>query len=266
MALVFSLMLVAATGCSLFGAAPAASPPRAPTTTPTLEPLGVAAITPLASPTPLPTATAAATSTVAPSRTATPTPSSNGGNVGLDATGPPVSAPPQKAPPAPSPSSGLIFSPQSTSYRLSIPQINVDASVLGVGLMADGTMADPPGPDDIAWFSPGTKPGDRGNALFNGHLDWRDRVTGIARTAIFWRLKELDAGSQIILYDGQKRYTYVVTKSLKFRYDDPQALSVMLPSEEAIITLITCEGPGFDPVARNYTYRRVVIARLASTS
>src|SRR6185295_11855712 len=43
--------------------------------------------------------------------------------------------------------------------RLKIPSIKVDAAIEYVGIASDGNMDAPKGPDNVAWFEPGTRPG-----------------------------------------------------------------------------------------------------------
>ena len=53
--------------------------------------------------------------------------------------------------------------------RLKIPSIKVDAAIEYVGIAPDGNMDVPKGPDNVAWFEPGTRPGDVGSAVLAGH-------------------------------------------------------------------------------------------------
>ncbi|MCX6024172.1 MAG: class F sortase [Chloroflexi bacterium] len=154
--------------------------------------------------------------------------------------------------------------PPPSGFRIRIPAVGVDAPIVSVGLEPDGSMAAPNGPDMVGWYSPGARPGGPGNALLDGHVDWADRQTGVARTAVFYPLKDVRAGQDIIVDVDGRRHTYKVRDALVFAWDDPSALKVLQPSNEALITLITCEGT-FDRGQHNYSHRRVLIAALASS-
>src|SRR6266404_5380421 len=102
----------------------------------------------------------------------------------------------QEALPAPSVAPGAPLS-------IVIPKINVHAPVESVGMDNQGRMDVPKNAIDTAWYSPGYKPGMKGNAVIDGHLD---RVTGAP--AVFWNLKELTLGDSIIVTENNgKSYT-----------------------------------------------------------
>lgn len=147
-------------------------------------------------------------------------------------------------------------------YRIRIPRIGLEAAIVPVGLERDGSLAAPPGPDLMGIYNVGPAPGEKGNVLLTAHLDWLDRQTGVARTALCWECKNIEIGSPIVIQDGEQGYTYKVTTSVKLRYDDPEAIKMMYGYDEAILTLITCEGPEFDQKARNYLWRRIIVAAL----
>ena len=144
---------------------------------------------------------------------------------------------------------------------MKIPAIGVDAGIVEVGLEPDGAMGSPPNGDLVGIYSGGPGPGMRGNVLLDGHYDYMNPRTGVAQLGVFYRLKDLKPGAQVIIATQDNTYTYVVTKSLLYRYDDPAALEVLMPGDEPIITMITCEG-AFDQATRLYSHRRVVVARL----
>lgn len=298
-ALAISLALALLTGCTSnadprnppAAAAPAASTPNAPTGTgsapsfvlpppaaPSAAPGGATASpaaaaqpqavsTPsapaaVASPTPAPST---ATPTITPSATATgaasPTPAASPAPAASPS--PAASASPV-ATPTPAEAQVTVLPPVSQGFRIRIPAVGIDAPIVNVGLEPDGSMAAPDGPDIVGWYSPGTRPGQRGNALLDGHVDWTDRVTGVARTAVFYPLKDLQVGQDIVIDADGRRHSYRVRESLVFAWDDPSALRVLQPTSEAIVTLITCEG-AFDRGARNYSHRRVIIAALTGS-
>ncbi|MSQ28413.1 MAG: class F sortase [Dehalococcoidia bacterium] len=161
----------------------------------------------------------------------------------------------------PAPASNLAVVPLPEDWRLIIPDIGVDAPMVSVGFDKDGAMGAPEGPVEVGWFRYGVAPGQRGNALLDGHVDWSDRQTGVPRTGVFWRLARLSVGNPVIVRSGGQEFTYVVTEKRRYRWDDPEGVSVLQPTSDSRITLITC-GDVFDRSTRNYLMRDVVIAQL----
>src|SRR5437868_6418329 len=78
-----------------------------------------------------------------------------------------------------------------TPKRLIITKIGVNAPVELVGLDKQGRMDVPKDANDAGWYDLGVKPGQKGNAVMDGHLD---KVNGAP--AIFWNLKKLAPGDQ----------------------------------------------------------------------
>jgi len=90
----------------------------------------------------------------------------------------------------PTPTAPAPTAPASTALpaRLVIPRIGVDAPVTVKGLDPNGVMQNPNGPEDVAWYDFTSRPGQGGNAVFSGHLDYQD-----CGPAIFARLREMKA-------------------------------------------------------------------------
>ncbi len=95
--------------------------------------------------------------------------------------------------------------------RLEIPEIHVDAFVEYLALTPTGAMDVPKGPDDVAWFDLGPRPGSTGSAVIAGHEGWKDNVP-----AVFDDLYKLKVGDQIYVEDGVGSTTIFVVKN--FRY------------------------------------------------
>src|SRR5437879_6754319 len=70
--------------------------------------------------------------------------------------------------------------------KLVIPKIGLDAAVEQVGVDKNHNMDVPKLPQDTGWYEPGPAPGQAGDAVIDGHLDWTnvpragfvDRATG----------------------------------------------------------------------------------------
>jgi LPXTG-site transpeptidase (sortase) family protein len=122
--------------------------------------------------------------------------------------------------------------------RIYIPVINVDATVIDLGLNADGTLQVPQDFSETGWWTGGARPGDRGAAVIVGHFD---SYTG---PAIFYRLRELKPGDEVQVLDaaGQTvkfkvEHTRQVDKTA-FPRDDVYGMT-----EKPTLRLITCAGP-----------------------
>lgn len=158
-------------------------------------------------------------------------------------------------------SSGAPVVPiQSTSSvtpsRLKIPAIEVDASVDGYGLDAEGKMEVPDEGESIAWFERGAKPGSQGNAVLAGHVDDR------SGPAVFYDLKNLEQGDEIIVSDDKgDSLTFVVTHKEAYPYNDAPIDLVFGASSSRNLNLITCTGE-FDSSAGTHRERLVVFTKL----
>ena len=140
--------------------------------------------------------------------------------------------------------------------RLTIPSIGVDAGFEYVGLTADGAMGVPKDPSKAAWYSLGPRPGEPGNAVVAGHVDWG------GKTVVFWRLRDLRAGDEVSVtaVDG-KKYSFVVTSHRWYDAAAPAVDEVFGQTTDPELTLITCVGD-FDRKTRQYLSRLVVRAVL----
>lgn len=151
--------------------------------------------------------------------------------------------------------------PVIPDWAIAIPSLNIRSEVVAVGLEDDGAMQAPSGPDEVGWYQFGPTPGQQGNVLLAGHVDWTDRQTGRARGAVFWSLSRAPVGSEVVVSDGASDYMYYVAEKYRFAWDDPAGVSVLQPTEDYRLTLITCGG-NFDRSTRSYNMRDVVIAYL----
>jgi len=143
-----------------------------------------------------------------------------------------------------------------TPVRLVISAINVDARIEARGLDANRSLATPTDFHDVAWYKLGPKPGDPGNAVMNGHVNW---WTG---DAVFTHLSRLRAGDEIriVRADGG---VVVFTVTGKRTVDaNARVASLFAPSKQATLTLITCTGI-WNPLTQSDTQRLLVSAALA---
>jgi sortase (surface protein transpeptidase) len=165
------------------------------------------------------------------------------------ATSTPTSVPTEAAP------TSNVDAPQ----RLIIPSIGVDALVEQVQVTEAHDLQVPQAQpfDDVGWYARGPKPGERGNATIDGHLDRSD-----GSPAVFWNLKKLQPGAQILVEDAAgHRYSFHVERVGRFSpYDAPPA-DIFGPSLSADLNLITCAGTWI-PAQHQTNMRLVVYATL----
>lgn len=152
-----------------------------------------------------------------------------------------------------------IVAPAAQPTRLAVPAIGVDAPVESVGLDAQGRMATPSRAENVAWFKPGATPGDAGNAVIAGHLDWT------SGPAVFYRLSRLKKGDELsVLREDGTRARFLVESSAMLPYDAATD-GLFTKTGPPTLTLITCAG-AWDRARATYLQRLVVRASLAPTA
>jgi len=211
------------------------------------------------SPTPVPaTATALPSPTlVAPTATAASQPTSEFSLPTLVPLPTPTPQPTVTPQPTPTP---LLPLPGIVPSRIRIPAIGIDTGVQQVGLDAKERLGVPTNYTEVAWFKGGYKPGERGNAVIDGHVDspWA--------AAIFYNLKKLQLGDRIYLRDshGQEKIFEVYATAI-YPYNKAPLDYILGPSDQAQLNLITCTGI-YDKATDNYDRRFVVYTRLVTGS
>jgi len=160
----------------------------------------------------------------------------------------------------------------SPPVAMKIPAIGVDAPVITLGIDPNSDPPAPEVPDDIyakntenavgviAWYNFSSPPGSGSNAVFAAHVTWN------RQPAVFWGLKDLQEGDTIVIISSEgKELVYQVFANFLVDPDDPDALKVMWPTEEDLITLITCGGQWLpnpsEPFGGDYSNRVIVQAR-----
>jgi sortase (surface protein transpeptidase) len=139
-----------------------------------------------------------------------------------------------------------------------IPKIGVDAPVEQVGVDRDGNMGTPTDPWNTAWYAPGVRPGQPGNAAIDGHVDYHN-----IGPVVFWNLRQLAAGDVVLVVtDRQQTLRFVVREVATYTPDDAPLARIFGPAATPNLNLITCAGD-FDPTTRTYDRRQVVYTTYA---
>jgi sortase (surface protein transpeptidase) len=154
------------------------------------------------------------------------------------------------SPPAPvDPATAATATPQ----RVRIPDIDVDAVLEQLHLMADGSLGTPSDFTEAGWYADGTRPGETGPAVIAGHID------STHGPAVFYRLDKLHAGALVeVLQDG-RWLTFRVTEVARYPKNAFPTARVYGPTPDPQLRLITCGG-GFDSARKSYLDNVVVYA------
>ncbi|HEY8491816.1 MAG TPA: class F sortase [Dehalococcoidia bacterium] len=170
-----------------------------------------------------------------------------GSGGGAPAAEPQVQEAPTEAPqPSPTPAS---------LPRIVIPKIGVDAPVVEKGLRADRVMESPDGPWEVAWYRFTARPGEGGNAVFSGHVDY----VGVG-PAVFWELDRLQTGDEVEVHWAEGvTVRYRVVSSVVYDEATAPVPEIIGPTAREAVTLITCAG-NFNRRTGRYDQRLVVRA------
>lgn len=139
--------------------------------------------------------------------------------------------------------------------RLKIPEINIDASIEYVGLTPDGAMDVPKDPNGVAWYKLGPRPGQKGNAVIDGHSGYKDN-----RPAVFDNLYKLVKGDKLHVEDGKGVDTTFVIREVR-KYDPKADAKNVFNSNDgkSHLNLITCTG-AWDDIRKSHTERLVIFS------
>lgn len=141
--------------------------------------------------------------------------------------------------------------------RIQIPIIGVDATVESVTLQSDGSMDVPTDPMNAGWYALGPRPGEVGNAVIDGHVNW-----WYGAPAIFPNLHKLVAGDMITTQDDQGITTSFIVRESKIYPASANAAEVFRASDAmAHLNIITCSG-AWDTVTQQKKDRLVIFADL----
>jgi LPXTG-site transpeptidase (sortase) family protein len=153
---------------------------------------------------------------------------------------------------------GVTALPASAPTEVSIPKIGAKSSLVPLGLNPDRTIQVPPveQPMQAGWYDKAPTPGEAGPAIILGHVD------GNKKPGIFYRLKEMAAGDEVLVsrQDGSTA-RFKVTKVDQVSKQDFPTEEVYGNTEGPELRLITCGGV-FDHSAKSYQDNIIVFATL----
>jgi LPXTG-site transpeptidase (sortase) family protein len=160
------------------------------------------------------------------------------------------------------PAAPLVLAPAATTSpliptRLTVPSLRIDAPVENVGKKADGTMGTPSKFGSVAWYAPGSKPGESGNAVFAGHVN-----NALTTAGVFSHLSQIRLGAavQVANKDG-RTLSYKVVSVEEYPASTAPADAIFTEVGPSQLILITCDGD-WDAGAHSFDKRLVVVAEL----
>lgn len=150
------------------------------------------------------------------------------------------------------------FAVTPAPYRLAIDEIGVSAEITKREIV-NGEMQTPADEHEVTWYKETAKPGQKGNMVFSGHLNWY----GVPE-AVFYRINELEKGDLITVTgeDGQE-YTYKVKWVKLVDIENADLDELVGETKKASLTLITCGGQ-WEADLGQYGHRTVVRAELVT--
>lgn len=145
---------------------------------------------------------------------------------------------------------------RGTPTKLVIPTINLETTVESVGLDSEGRMDIPKQINNVAWYSPGVKPGELGSAVINGHVD-----TPQGKPAVFANIENLKIDDTIkVEYTSGESQTFVVTDVQSYSLETMPLEAIFNKKDGSYLNLITCDGE-WNRSKKTYSHRLVVFAK-----
>ena len=151
--------------------------------------------------------------------------------------------------------------PPHRATRVRIGKIDVDATIIDLGLNPDRTLEVPEDVRLTGWWTGRSVPGEAGPSIVVGHVDSARQGPGV-----FFRLRELDIGDVIHVErsDGSVAEFRVTETELVLKDQFPTD-KVYGSVEGSKLRLITCGGT-FDQSARSYVGNVIVYAQHVGTT
>lgn len=152
---------------------------------------------------------------------------------------------------------GIVVGERTSDYspvRLRIPKIHVNATIEHVGLTPQGAMDVPKDTDSAGWFKSGSRPGERGSAVIDGHYGvWKN-----GKISVFNNLHSLRKGDTLYVENKKGETLIFVVRTSRIYKQNEDTSSVFQSSDEgAHLNLITCQGI-WNTISKSYPNRLVV--------
>ena len=141
--------------------------------------------------------------------------------------------------------------------RLTIPKLNIDTTILHLGLTKEGNMDVPSDLVNTGWYKYGPRPGNVGSAVIAGHLE------GVKEKGIFIHLGNLVKGDTISVHDDTGATISFIVREARLYNQDERPAEVFNNTNGSHLNLITCTGT-WNNAQQRYSKRLVVFADKSS--
>lgn len=138
--------------------------------------------------------------------------------------------------------------------RLQIPKLQIDSTVIYVGLTKDGNMSVPTNVIDAGWYKYSALPGNTGTAVIAGHLDGLRGEPGV-----FSALDKLAQGDTVTVTESNGSHVSFIVRETRSYDQTAQPKEVFSSDSGSHLNLITCTG-SWDSAERQFSKRLVVFA------
>lgn len=150
--------------------------------------------------------------------------------------------------------SGSVDDIGSPPRRIEIPVLGVDAEIIDLGLLADGSLETPTDFAEAGWWAGGATADQAGPTVIVGHVD------SFEGPAVFFELSALSAGDHVVVTDAHGgSHRFRVTEVELYDKTDFPTDRVYGDTDEPTLRLVTCGGD-FDSRERSYEANWVVFA------
>ena len=156
--------------------------------------------------------------------------------------------------PTPTPPPVILAAPT----RLQIPSLALDTAVEALGVDSTGAMDTPRNLWDVGWFQPGPSPGERGDAVIDGHVG----LPGYP--LIFSTLARISTGADLIVVHADGTRSHFTVTGISSWPADSHPAGLFATDGPARLTLITCTG-SYDGNNQTYANRLLVDATYAGS-
>ncbi len=161
-----------------------------------------------------------------------------------------------------SPTPTTAQSAADTPVQLQIPSLDISADIETVGLLENGDMDTPRQQPwtGVGWYSAGVRPGERGSAVIDGHLD---RPGG--SPAVFWTLKNSQIDDEVLVkMQTGRTLHFTVRQVATYAPREAPLQAIFGDTGGNYLNLITCAGY-WVASEQQTTARLVVYTQLVST-
>ena len=142
--------------------------------------------------------------------------------------------------------------------RLKVPSLGIDAKVEEVGKKADGSMGTPKDFMNVGWWSEGSKPGEQGSAVFDGHVN-----NALTKAGVFEHLSKIRKGDYVTVSDAAgKTLVYKVFEVTLYEPNQAPLARIFATVGPQQLVLITCDGEWLES-EQSFSARLVVVAKPA---